>query len=261
MLLTTIFCDVDDFCKQYEKMMTKKSLENSTSLRSGGRPRGLTMSDTLTICIYFHYSGYHTFKRYYKDLVCNDLKNAFEGLVSYNRFVELMHEAALQLALFAVARNSKNITGISIIDSTKLVVCTNLRISSHKVFKGLAKCGKSSTGWFFGFKLHLIINHNGEILSFWVTPGNVDDRNASVIKNLTKGLWGLLFGDKGYISQPIFKLLYKQGLKLVTKIKKGMKNALMPLYEKLLLKKESSSNQLIIFLKTLLKSIIRATDV
>jgi hypothetical protein len=144
--------------------------------------------------------------------------------------LSLCNEAALPLALFAVTRNSKNIIGISIIDSTKLAVCANLRISSHKVFKGLAQRGKSSTGWLFGFKLHLIINYNGEILFFWITPGNVDDRNVSAIKNLTKGLWGLLFGDKGYISQPIFKLLYKQGLKLVTKIKKGMKNALMPLY-------------------------------
>ena len=109
----------------------------------------MTLSDILTICVYFHYSGYHTFKRYYKDHVCKELKTAFGALVSYTRFTELMHEAAEPLALFAASRNSKNMRGIAFIDSTKLVVCHNLRIYSHKVFKGIAQRGKSSMGWFY----------------------------------------------------------------------------------------------------------------
>jgi len=246
MLLTTIFCDIDDFCKHYEKFVSSKRLKNKSTLKKGGRPRNLSLSEVLTICIYFHFSGYHTFKRYYKDHVCIVLKSLFGILVSYNRFVELMREAAEPMLFFAATRNSKNISGIAFIDSTKLPVCSNLRIYSHKVFKGIAARGKSSTGWFYGFKLHIVINHVGEILSFWVTPGNVDDRNANVIKRVTKNLWGLLFGDRGYISKPLFEKLYKNGLKLVTKIKKNMENKLMNIYEKLLLKKrniiESTNN-------------------
>ncbi|EQA61964.1 transposase, IS4-like family protein [Leptospira alexanderi serovar Manhao 3 str. L 60] len=54
--------------------------------------------------------------------------------------------------------------------------------------KDIAQRGKSSTGWFYGFKLHLIINDQGEILSFMITPGNVDDRNSKVIFPLVKNI-------------------------------------------------------------------------
>jgi len=238
MYLTTIFCEIDDFCKQYEKYVKEKRVKEDT-ISAAGRPRGMTLSDILTICVNFHYSGYHTFKRYYKDHVCKELKTAFGALVSYNRFTELMHEAAEPLALFAASRNSRNMRGIAFIDSTKLVVCHNLRIYSHKVFKGIAQRGKSSMGWFYGFKLHLVVNHFGEILSFWITPGNTDDRDESVISRVTKNLWGWLFGDRGYISQPLFEKLFKRGLKLITKLKKGMKNKLMIFFEKLFLKKRN----------------------
>lgn len=245
MLLTTIFCDVDDFCKQYEILLRSNQLKENNSSRVG-RPRTLTLSYVITICIYFHHSGYHTFKRYYKDHVSVVLKSAFGKLVSYNRFVELMKEATYPLYFYAVHQNSKDMRGIAFIDSTKLPVCSNLRIYSHKVFKGLAARGKGSTGWFYGFKLHIIINERGEIYSFWITPGNVDDRNPNVIKRLTKDLFGLLFGDRGYLSNKLFKELFERGLKLVTSIKKNMKNKLMNVYEKLTLKKrnvvESANN-------------------
>ena len=96
--------------------------------------------------------------------------------------------------------NSKGeITGISFFDSTSIKVCHNKRISRNKVFKGLAKLGKTTTGWFYGFKLHLVINDKGEILAFQLTPGNVSD--VSMLETLSSGLWGKLFGDKGYISE------------------------------------------------------------
>ena len=204
------------------------------------------LSEVMTICVYFQCSGYHTFKRYYKDYVCNVLKKDFVSLVSYNRFVEIMKETARPLALFAVSRNSNNLTKVSFIDSTKLVVCKNLRIYSHKVFKGIAARGKSSTGWFYGFKLHIIINHIGEIISFCITPGNIDDKNKTLIRKLTKKLSGLLFGDRGYISKTLFEELFYKGIKLITKIRKKMKNKLMELNEKFLLGKrnliESTNN-------------------
>ena len=92
-------------------------------------------------------------------------------------------------------------------------------------------------GWFFGFKLHLIINEKGDLMNAFLTPGNVDDRKP--VRNMTQRLKGLLFGDKGDIDQQLFQDLCQRGLKLVTGIKSKMKNKLMNLREKILLRKRS----------------------
>ena len=94
-------------------------------------------------------------------------------------------------------------------------------------------------GWFYGFKLHLIVNEKGELLSTTLTTGNVDDRNRSLMQTLTKNIIGKLFGDKGYLSNPLFKFLFKRGVQLITKLKKNMANKLMPLMDKLLLRKRA----------------------
>ena len=126
-------------------------------------------------------------------------------------------------------------SGISFVDSSVLSVCHNKRISSHKVFKGIAKRGKTSTGWFFGFKLHFVINQTGDILSFMLTAANIDDRRP--VLDLVKDLFGKLFGDKGYISSKLFENLFKKGVKLITKLRGKMKNKLMGLTDKLILKR------------------------
>jgi hypothetical protein len=154
-------------------------------------------------------------------------KEYFPGIVSYNRFVELKPRINLYLFAFINLCLSGLSTGVSYIDSTKLVVCHNLRIHSNKVFKGIAKRGKTSTGWFFGMKLHLIINHAGEIVSFWLTPGNVADNNRDVVIRMCANLFGKLFGDKGYISKDLFRELFGQGVELFTTIRKNMKNKLI----------------------------------
>ena len=86
-------------------------------------------------------------------------------------------------------------TGISFVDSTSLEVCNIKREKQHKVFKGIAQKSKSTMGWIFGFKLHLIINDKGEILSFCFSKANVDDRDQSVMNIMTKEVFGKLFGD------------------------------------------------------------------
>jgi hypothetical protein len=129
-------------------------------------------------------------------------------------------------------------TGLSFIDSTALAVCKNPRISSHRVFAGIAQRGKTTTGWFFGVKLHLVINDRGELLAFCVTPGNRDDRQS--VPRLVKRLFGKLIADKGYLSQPLFEQLFcDQGLQLITRLRKNMANALMPLMDKYLLRKRA----------------------
>jgi len=194
----------------------------------------MSLSEIMTIVINFHNSGYRTFKKYYKIFVTGYLKHLFPKLLGYGRFVELMKSCVFPMFCFLQGILGEA-TGISVVDSTPLPVCHNRRIPSHKVFKNLAKRGKSSTGWFYGFKLHIVINDIGELLSWCFTPGNTDDRKP--VKSMCEGLQGLLFGDKGYISSKLFKELYEYGLKLITKIKSNMKNILIDLKEKFLLKK------------------------
>ena len=111
-------------------------------------------------------------------------------------------------------------------DSTPIKVCDNHRIYGHRVFSEYARMGKRSMGWVYGFKLHLMINDEGEILSFCLTSGNVNDRNEEVMDSLTKEIFGKLFADRGYISQKSFEKLLEKEITLVTRAKKNMKNKL-----------------------------------
>jgi hypothetical protein len=196
----------------------------------------LSLSEVMTIVILFHQSGYRNFKTFYTAHVAKHLRSEFPRLVSYNRLVELEAECVVPLALFLHTRFGR-CTGISFIDATSVKVCHNLRINSHRVFKEVARRGKTSTGWFYGFKVHLVINDGGELLGVMITPGNTDDRKP--VPRLAKRLWGKLFGDRGYISQPLFDQLWAQDVQLITKLKKNMKNKLMPLLDKLLLRKRA----------------------
>ena len=234
MSLDELFYEVDDFCLVAEKWVAQQSL--SLPAKKRGPKPNLCLSEVMTIIIWFHISHYRNFKHFYNDHVCKHLRSEFPGLVSYTRFVELMPATLPFLCLYMRSRMGK-CTGISFIDSTRLPVCHNKRIYRHKVFDGLAARGKSSMGWFYGFKLHLIVNEHGEILSFCLTPGNDDDRKP--VPQLAKELFGKLFGDKGYLSQALFEQLYDQGVQLITPIRKNMKNKLMLLDDKLLSRKRS----------------------
>lgn len=231
MSLLALFCDVDDFCQQWEAQQPKALPGVGGQRRRQAR---LSESEIMTIVIHFHQSGYRDFKTYYTHYVQVHLRSEFPQLVSYSRFVTLMQRVTLLLWGYAQARCGQ-CSGISFVDSTALRVCTNRRIRRHRVFAGLAARGQSSLGWFYGFKLHLVINEYGEILAFTLTPGNVDDRKP--VPKLVKALFGKLFGDKGYLSQPLFKTLWEQGLQLITGLKANMKNRLMVMSDKLLLRK------------------------
>jgi hypothetical protein len=238
-----VFCDIDDFSQVFEPYWKQHLL--ASRQRQRHRPTTLCLSEVMTILVLFHASGYRNFKDYYTRHVLQHLRWAFPKLVSYNRFVELEQAALLPLCCYLQTRKGQ-CSGISFVDSTPIAVCPNRRIHSHKVLTSMAKRGKNSMGWFYGFKLHLVINDQGELLAVKLTPGNVDDRVP--VPEMVQELFGKLFGDKGYISQKLFDLLFAQDLHLVTKIKTTMKNKLMPLFDKILLRKraiiESVSDQL-----------------
>lgn len=236
MHLTKIFYEVDEFCKQFEKQFERRLLSDGEDKRK--RAFSLSLSEIMTIVIYYHESGYKTFKDYYEKQVLVYMRGDFQVLVSYNRFLELRQKALLPLLIFLQLNGLRQCTGISYIDSFPLTVCHVKRASSHKTFKGIAQKGKSSMGWFYGFKLHVIINQKGEIISFRITPGNVADNNEGVLVKLTKNLFGKLFGDRGYlINEELFKKLYSNAVHLITKIRKNMNNKLVEMEDKLLLRK------------------------
>jgi len=234
MLLTSIFYHVDNFCNDLDKNLMKRLIEPE---KHRGPQRQLSQSEAMTIIIFFHHSNVRTFKDYYRIYVKGIIRDAFPKAPSYSHFVEMMKWCLMPLYIFMIYCRLGAVTGISFVDSTSIKVCHNLRIRSNKVFKNIAARGKTSTGWFYGFKLHLVINEHGEIIAFDITPGNRDDRNQKTMDKLTKGLWGRLFGDKGYISAKLFKRLYAKGITLFTKLKKGMPNILFGIKDKLMLKK------------------------
>jgi len=174
--------------------------------------------------------------------------SAFPLAPSYNRFIELRQQSAFMLALFTQTNAMRDCDGISIIDSCKLEVCHVKREYSHKVFKGLAQKGCTSVGWFYGFKLHFVINSKDEIISFFISPGNTHDANPKVLEKVTKGLFGKLLADRGYIGA--FKMLYEKGIQLIHRIRKNMKNKLMSMYDKLLLRKRGVIESVINILKS-----------
>jgi len=247
--LLELFVHVDDFCQSFLPVFEQLLLTSGMIYRR--RERSLSISEVMTIVIHFHQSHYRNFKAYYCEHVLTHLRSEFPGLVSYTRFVEFMPSALLPLCVFFQRTCLGDCTGVSFIDSTSLDVCLNQRIASHKVFAGLAERGKTSTGWFFGFKLHLVINDRGELLSVYLTPGNVDDRNP--VPRLLRKLFGKVFGDKGYISQPLRDFLRQTfGVQLITKLRSNAKNQLpMPLIDRILLRKRAIIESVIDQLKNI----------
>jgi len=233
--VTKLFCSISDFWIKFEPEWNAYLI--SQNKRSPRRVRSLCPSEVMTIVILFHLIGYRNFKQFYLGYVIPHLSLYFPGLPSYNRFVEIKKEIVFPLYCF-LSSHFCQATGVSFIDSTTLTVCHNRRIHSHKVFKKIARRGHSSTGWFFGFKLHVIVSDQGGLLAFALTPGNVNDRVP--VTNLVEGkVQGKLFADKGYLSQKLFNELLEKGVQLVTKIKKNMKNRLMSVYDKVMLRKRA----------------------
>lgn len=233
-ILIKIFIDIDDFCKCYDTW-----LESHPERCYGKWKSHLSRSEVMTILVCYQLSGYKNFAYYYEKMVLPELSSYFPRLMKYKSFLLLIPSCLDQLYMYATwqaARSTR--TGIYYVDSKKLPVCDNRRIHSNKVFEGVARRGKSSTGWFYGLKLHLVVNNLGETVSFLFTPANVGDNNHKVLRHLLDRLQGACYGDRGYLSK-LFEEFYSNGLKLITKIKKNMKNALMPLHEKYRLMKRA----------------------
>lgn len=232
--ITNIFYLTDEFCKNFKKTIEPHLIGNTPK-----RKPTMTDSEVITIMTLFHLGAFRNIKHFYLHYVQLYLKSEFPNTVSYNRFTELMQSAVLPMTIMLKTCCLGKSTGISFIDSTPIRVCKNKRIKRNKVFKGIAEVGKSTMGYFYGFKLHLIINDKGEILNFVITQANVDDREPLKNERFINAITGKLYADKGYISKDLTNMLFMDGLHLITTIRNNMKNCLMELKDKILLRKRS----------------------
>ena len=249
MSIVSLFCEIDDFFMMYETHLSTPCLRD-TPPEPRGRPRRLHPSEVMTILIAFHQSKYRTFKHFYLKHVCVYYRAEFPELVSYSRFVQLKKEVLRLLTVYLSTRTG-TCSGISFVDSTRLRVCDNKRISSHKVFaQKVSERGKTSRGGFYGFKLHLILNDTGDILDVAVTPGNRDDRRPLWGLNPETPLHGSLYGDRGYISKDLREKLHKQGIDLIYKVRKNMDPLDVSAADEVLLKKRVLVESVIKELKT-----------
>jgi hypothetical protein len=261
--LEELFCDIDNFCQKFEPSLHSHLLSDGSKKRH--RAKSLCLSEIMTILITFHQHHYRNFKHYYLDRVKVYWAKAFPQLPSYQRFVEWMPQTLIPLCVYLKHCFGK-CTGISclvalftsgnptsahrFIDSTCLKVCHNRRISGHRVFKNIAQRGKTSVDWFFGFKLHVVVNENGELLNITLTPGNTDDRKP--VPALVSFLFGKIFADKGYVSEPPATQLFEaEGIEFFAKPRRNMNNKLMRLNDKLLARKRSIIETIIDQLKNI----------
>ena len=227
------FCQFDDFCQAFGPVWEARLLEQGAQpARKRGPQAGLVDSEIMTLLVLYHSSQFRHFKAFDDGVVRTLLRSAFPKAPCYARFIALTHHVWVPLAVFLHTRMGRR-TGIYYIDSTPLPVCHPRRINRHKVFAGLADRGKTSTGWFFGFKLHLVFNHKRQIVALTLTPGNVND--TTPVLELTRGLIGKLFGDKGYVGKDLAHELLRRGLVLMTRVRRNMKRLPVLFLDKALL--------------------------
>ena len=237
--LIELFFHLDEFCIALQQWKRQ-----TNRLTKPTRQPDLSDSELMSICVFDpggepHYSGYKCFQYYYQQMVVAILKSYFPKLISYQRFLCLLTGILPGLYLFLKYRTLlSQETNLYFIDSKKLVVCHNRRIHSHRVFEGQAKGGKSSRGWFYGFKLHLVINNLGQIMNFLLTAGNLADTNEEVLKTWLGHLKGACYADRGYLTK-LLEFFYDRGLVIVTKISSNRKNTLVKMDQKIKLRKRA----------------------
>lgn len=230
--IVELFIDVDDFCQVFMPQWQSYLLEQGQVKRT--RACQMSMAEIMTVIILFHMSHHRDFKNFYKGYLARFHKKDFPELLSYTRFLELMPRAVAPLSSYFKTLKSTE-TDICFIDSTSIKVCHNLRIPRHKTFAGVAQRGRGTMGWYYGFKLHLIINHKGDIVAAQVTPANLHD--TAPVEALTQGLTGTLYGDKGYISKRLSESLAARNVKFVTNVRSNMKTRELSAWDKAMLSK------------------------
>ena len=193
---TELFCVIDDFFLKFEATYWKFLKQNNHCLRI--RKVQLSISEILFIAIWYKCSHFNNFKAFFSWLKQHK-SHLFKSLHCYQRMIHLinMHQLALH-ALHVVVMKAQHSQYLWI-DSTTLPACKNQHIQRHKSLAKIASRGKSSMGWFYGFKVHIVMNQFGEIVSSGLSNGHVAD--IKMVEQLAECLQAKLYAGRGYISQ------------------------------------------------------------
>ena len=227
------FRQFGDFCQAFGPHWQARLLsQEAQPAKKRGPQAGLADSEIMTILVLYHSSQFRHFRTFYAGVVLSLLRAAFPKAPCYARFIAVTKQVWVPLTVFLLSRMGRR-TGIYYIDSTPLPVCHPRRINRHRVFAGLAERGKTSLGWFFGFKRPRAFNHDRQIVALTLTPGNVHD--TTPVPALTQGLAGKLFADKGYVGKDLAQRLRRRGLILMTRMRRNMKRLPVSFFDKALL--------------------------
>lgn len=232
--LTSLFCLIDDFCTDISNHVEQHMLASGQIKRL--RQSQIRASEVITLLLWFHLTGSRNFKIFYLSWAKPFLSPYFPNLPSYNRFIELKAKYIMYFVALIESLKTPS-AGIAFVDSTKLAVCHNKRIHQHRVFIDSASRGKTSVDWFYGFKMHLICDHVGRLISYCITTGSVDDRKALPDLIEHSKLKGKLFGDRGYIGKNWKARLAEVGVQLITRVKRNMKPQSLDPFDSAVLRK------------------------
>lgn len=221
--ITEFYVEPDDFHRESDSQLENRPFLSDAKVKRRNRKGKLSDAEMMAIFLPFHCGQFTNFKHLYTRYVQVHMADLFPDLISYERFNACQERILVPLLVYLKYRGLGRSRGINHIDSTLIRVYHIKRGKQHRVFKGVARKGKSTMGRFFGFKLHLIINDRGEILSFYLSEGNVDDRNIDIMTAMTRDIFGKLFGDKGHISKALAELPFQDGIQLMTKVGKNVK--------------------------------------
>lgn len=240
--IINLYSILDDLKKIIEEMTLKEGSN------VGGAPSKLSDGEAIAIACLRWKSGATSWKSFYYETLPR-YYSYFQKLPSYKNFVQHMHRiASLALQLmtlleFIVLGKS---TGTFFVDSCPIEVCHVKRANSNKVASGIASKKKSSMGWFYGLKLHVVCNENREIVSLQITTGSVDDR--APLEALVKHLKGLIVADAGYVGEELREKLRQMGIDLMAAPRNNMKK-LMTKAQHLLFKKRQKIEQVFSIIK------------
>ena len=209
--LVEIYFYTDEFIKQIASYLQAKGDQ------APHWPSRFSRSEVMTVLISYHTSGLINLKTYYKQEILGNRRCDFPDAPCYHRFVSLIQHVIPEL-YFLLRTRLLPASKANYVDSKPLKVCHIRRERSHKVFRHTAAKGKGSMGWFYGFKLHLVVRHDGKLSDFILTAGNVADNNQKLLRELIGGKQACFYGDKGYNSA-LKSEFAQEGTHLIAKLR------------------------------------------
>ena len=239
MNIVGLYTVVDDFFKSIKQEKVWNLIQESFYGKRGPKPK-LSISEVVTLNIIRFYVRSADLKTFYK-LAKDRYSAEFPDLPNYENFLKATNKSFIAMILFLqfvlYLGRQKCRSGIHFIDSTSLQICKNYNIYRNKVGSGLANRGRSTKGWFFGFKLHGVCNKEGFMEDIMFSPGSPNDKNF--LETMSKKIKGTLVCDAGYlVKEEVFARVLKSVGRLFIATRKNMKRVMT--HEQCILFKERS---------------------